>query len=630
LAGTLALPALIGYFGDNTSLSRPANTMADGSVVFDLIQGEDPEVETPTEPIVLDILKPNRATVPEDTMMRGVDRIASLTYTFQDFERTREPSSRRKFVFTTETLGEVGEMQTWFDGLKGRLTTFYMPTYQKDFTVLSGLGSETLVVENIDYTNNGFLLSGRHVIGLINAAGDITKATITEASIDGDTEILTLDVAAPTDTVLVCFLLYVRLESDTFEVIWQNAAGLAEIQLGMIECPAELAPTEEEFIPGDPGAPPTAPLGPLDEASCTATVPNGEVDVPTFFNIILRDANGQRLRSNGAAVPSGNITGANTATATFTNLENGSFRGQYTPTATGTDSLLLKVNAINIKNTPHISVVGTTPVIVPGAMPFGFWSFSTFDESMEYLPNITCVLHNIQPGTADDYLDSAAAHGCRMIFNHPRDRVKDSSGQFSLARFKDACDDLDANGTFTSHVSSGTPFVHMIIDDMGAKHWGGVEPPKSIISSASAYSHSLWPNIKTMVRKAPQELIGMTDIDYAACLYTILRGNIDAYMEANERAARIIGCNIMGGIHVVNGGDGSSGVPGTGERDSFAAMSAAEITRYGKRVASSSLCKFFTMFRFHNNTPHLVTYFNTIAIKNAIEDLGDFCAGEVR
>ena len=624
-AGTFVIPAHRGNYAGSFGIRRPSARVADLPVTLTLEHGADPEVSSPTSAQVFTTVPYMRVDVSHD-LTRQVERLESPTYTFADYRLGDSPIGRRPFRVWLNSRASVASLVTWFHGVRGRYKTFYLPTYQEDLHVTAGLGTTTLSVKRCGYTEHLWPMASRKILAAIEPDGTVTKCTVLDATVIGDTETLTLDTAAPSGS-MISYLLYGRLESDTLEIVWRTN-GFADCAMGFVECPAELAPTEFEAIPDDDNAgAPNVAAGPVVANMSTAVVPAGREDLPTVITVTARDANGIRLTTGGQTV-AGSVTGTNTASLVCTDLSNGQHRCTYTPADQGTDSIAITLNASAIKNSPYTSIVGPTAVTTD--IPFGFSSFASFEESLDYVPNITGIYHNLPASGADALLDIVAAHGAKMVFAIPRPLLRDSAGRVSLSRFQSAVDTLAAAPGMAGHIASGTAGLHVVIDDVGANHWGGVEPSISLLSAMCAYSKSVWPDTPTMVRKTPDALLGMENMDFAAAVYRADRGDVTAYRSRQERAAEQIGCDIMFGLHTVNGGDGSSGIPGTGERDGWYAMTATEILRYGRVLLASPYCKWWNMYRFHGYTPHLIDYYALPSITTAITTLAAEAAAEVR
>jgi hypothetical protein len=630
-AGTFVMPSHKGNYSGSLSIARQAGFQADLPVTLTMEHGADPEVATPESALVFSTVPYMRVDVSHD-LTRQVERLESPTYTFADYQTGDAPIGRRPFKVWLASRSSVSSLIAWFHSLRGRSKTFYLPTYQADLDALSGLGTTTVTIKRCGYSANMFPMASRKIIAAVSPNGTVTKCTVLTATDNGvatNTETLTFDVAPPANSML-SYLLYGRLESDTLEIQWRTN-GFADCTMGFIETPAELAPTEFEVIPDDDqnvGAP-NPPAGPAVAGMTTAVVPNGQDEVPTLFTVTARDANGIRLTSGGATVAA-SVTGANTATPTITDLENGQYRGTYTPTNTGTDSVAITYNGSPIKNSPYTSIVSSTPVDIPNAMPFGFWSADNAAE-FAYGP-MTFAIRSLLPGSVMGWLnnvDTAGLKGC-IVFS--RDEIKDSAGRFSVARWKAEFDQFHAVSGLAAKRTNGTLDMLCVADDVTAAHYGGVKPTIAQLSECCAYSKNLWPTVKTMIRTPADRLAGITSLDYAGCQYERPTQDVTAYRSAQETAARANGFRIVFGLNSCNGGNGESGFAGTTNFGNTGwAMSASEITRYGKVLLASDLSDYFTLWRLWNSeTDRFFDYYHRTDIQNAVEGLADLAAGEVR
>jgi hypothetical protein len=180
-----------------------------------------------------------------DRWTRSVERLDSPTAGFQDV--AVGPFPLREWTPNLWLEGPVAAaaLQTWFDGLKGSQTTFWMPTWQNDLDVVGGGGNQ-LVVRDIGYTEGYFpKLSRRHLALLIGAADrapDLTNVvhrTVTAAVDQGDgTELLTLDGTWSNPT-MTSFMLLTRIADDTLTVEWETPE-IAACTLRLRELAAEV------------------------------------------------------------------------------------------------------------------------------------------------------------------------------------------------------------------------------------------------------------------------------------------------------------------------------------------------------------------------------------------------------
>ena len=101
----------------------------------------------------------------------------------------------------------------------------------------------------------------------------------------------------------------------------------------------------------------TVSAGAVSLSQSTANVPNGAVGAATTLTVTVRDANGNQRTSGGDTVAI-TITGANTATPAVTDNGNGTYTANYTPAATGTDSVAITVGGSALSASPYSSSVG--------------------------------------------------------------------------------------------------------------------------------------------------------------------------------------------------------------------------------------------------------------------------------
>jgi hypothetical protein len=97
-------------------------------------------------------------------------------------------------------------------------------------------------------------------------------------------------------------------------------------------------------------------FGPIDPASSTATVPDGQAGQVTTILIQARDQFGNAIPTGGASV-SVTISGANPDTAVVTDNGDGTYTATYTPANPGTDTVDITINGTPIQNSPFTSTV---------------------------------------------------------------------------------------------------------------------------------------------------------------------------------------------------------------------------------------------------------------------------------
>ncbi len=100
----------------------------------------------------------------------------------------------------------------------------------------------------------------------------------------------------------------------------------------------------------------TVSSGVADPGQTTADVPDGTAGSATVISVTTRDANGNDLTTGGQTVVV-DVTGANTATPTVTDHNDGTYSANYTPTTAGDDFVEITLNGTEISGSPYTSVV---------------------------------------------------------------------------------------------------------------------------------------------------------------------------------------------------------------------------------------------------------------------------------
>lgn len=269
------------------------------------------------------------------------------------------------------------------------------------------------------------------------------------------------------------------------------------------------------------------------------------------------------------------------------------------------------------------SPTGTgTPTQGGGSLLPGI-AFGSFDMENQYLSSVhtgTVRGGGLSPTNILSLLSDARANGARVVIKLCMGRdsyVKNSDGTFSLTKWK-ALVDRYQSVNLEPYIADGTIVGHFLIDEPSrASKWGGKIIPQSTVEAMAKYSKQLWPGMTTMVRVVPSWLksapISYTSLDAAWAQYAASKGNVGQWIEAEVTAAKSLGLGLAVGMNVLDGGNGSSGIPGwtTGKH----AMSASELRSYGTTLLNQSYsCGFFMWM-------HDVTYYGRSDIKSAMGDL---------
>jgi hypothetical protein len=197
--------------------------------------------------------------------------------------------------------------------------------------------------------------------------------------------------------------------------------------------------------------------------------------------------------------------------------------------------------------------------------------------------------------------------------------VKNSDGTFSLTKWK-AMVDRFKNINFSSYISDGTVLGHYLIDEPNrAAKWGGKVIPQATLEAMAKYSKQLWPGMATMVRVVPSWLasapVTYTYLDAAWTQYTARKGDAAKWLAGEVMSARSKGLGLVVGMNVLDGGNGSSNIPGWTR--GLYSMSATELRTYGTALLSNSYaCGFFQWTYLYGKT-----YYARSDIKAAMADL---------
>ena len=252
--------------------------------------------------------------------------------------------------------------------------------------------------------------------------------------------------------------------------------------------------------------------------------------------------------------------------------------------------------------TPLITAPGTQPGI-----PFG-------PNNMRAAA-MTSMYNGTQLGiTAPNFLaelKAAKAKGGRFVqkmAGKSDSDIKNADGTFSLAKWKKIVDGFRGLN-FSSYIQDGTLMGHFLIDEPEhAARWGGKAISQATVEEMARYSKLIWPTMPTFARGRPSWL-AKASIQYkyldAGWLqdYTFNQ-NVPTWIATETAAAKLKGLGMITGIHVINGGNGSSGVPGT--RPGKWNMSAAEIRTHGATMLKEPYaCAFFLYTYLYGGSDYL-------------------------
>jgi hypothetical protein len=192
---------------------------------------------------------------------------------------------------------------------------------------------------------------------------------------------------------------------------------------------------------------------------------------------------------------------------------------------------------------------------------------------------------------------------------------QNADGTFNLARWKSMVDRFkDIN--FSSYIADGTLLGHYLLDEPHFQSkWGGTIVPQSIVEEMAQYSKQLWPAMTTMISSPPRWLTEAgVNYSYLDAAFAQFEWNYGSTWIGKEvAAAKAKGLGLVVSLNLLDGGDGTSGIPGTyGGRW---AMSASEVRSYGSAMLAESYICGFTMWKY---TPE---YYSRPDMQSAMADL---------
>jgi hypothetical protein len=273
---------------------------------------------------------------------------------------------------------------------------------------------------------------------------------------------------------------------------------------------------------------------------------------------------------------------------------------------------------------------GFSPALAGGAAP-GI-VFGTFDLDLAWLGTLhTGALRLPTPYTMPIELATARARGARLVLRLSGSdiRVKNADGTFSFSKWKARLDGFKAVN-FSSYINDGTIVGHYLVDEPYIPgRWGGKGISQATVEQMAQYSKQLWPNMITFVRAPPSWLAGSTMtyryLDAAWAQYASYYGDPTKWITAEVAKARLKGLGLMVGANVLDGGNGTSRIPGT--LSGKYSMSATELRNYGNALLNQTYaCGWFNWsFRYTGKT-----YLSRTDIKSAMTALSNKAKAHVK
>jgi hypothetical protein len=361
--------------------------------------------------------------------------------------------------------------------------------------------------------------------------------------------------------------------AGTFPIIAINTAGTI----------ADTA-TVTITAPPSPPPPPPAPEPPAPVLEKVTLVPSGVTLAPRATKQFV--AYGRMNTGDSVAVNVAFTATGGTVTSS----------GLYTAgSTTGTFRVIASVSGL----------ADTSAVVVKAPLGSGNLpgiAFGNFDTKVaEFSDPYTGVTKILSPGDIFSYLDAARARKMRVILflaGGPRN-YQNADGTFSMDLWKQRVARFQGMD-LSPYISDGTVLGNLLLDEPhDPTNWGGRKISFAQVEAMAQYSKQLFPTMTTFVRVHANWLEGYSwkYLDAAWAQYSARKGDVNTYLQSNVASAKALGLGLIIGMNTLDGGDGSSGIAGT--YAGAYAMSAAEVKRYGKLLASDPYTCGFIMWKYY-------------------------------
>jgi hypothetical protein len=219
----------------------------------------------------------------------------------------------------------------------------------------------------------------------------------------------------------------------------------------------------------------------------------------------------------------------------------------------------------------------------------------------------------------------------RMAGDHSYYTTED--GDFDLAAWKAMLAPWAGSGV-EEYIDDGTIAYHMLLDDIA--NFDGTKPTGDQLEEMARFSKDRLPGLKVAVReeaaRMPTPAGGRyAHLDASMNQYVASYGDVEQYAFINQEAASELGLDLINGLNIADGGDGSSQQPGWGENRW--AMSADEIVEYGYVLSAVPGCAMFLAWEYDGEEQWSdgsigSDYFDRPEHTEALRWLGQRLAGE--
>jgi hypothetical protein len=261
--------------------------------------------------------------------------------------------------------------------------------------------------------------------------------------------------------------------------------------------------------------------------------------------------------------------------------------------------------------TPTSSPTPTTGPIPTPVTPIGGAAGDGVPVGPFHLPNdqygvrswYNGALRALSPRGAATDLAYAKSKGIRIAVSLPGSRsgYTNSDRTFSMSRWKQNMDAWRSQAAMLqSYYAGGTIIANYLVDEPDCSScWGGKPISGAEVAEMGRYAKSVLPGVPTVVRAVPAwfRRVGLSanNIDVAWAQYTgplhtpSLRMSPEQFRDQSVADAKALGMGLILGMNTLDGGDGSSRIPGTYDLRYVSnrwQMSASEVERAGTVFAS--------------------------------------------
>jgi hypothetical protein len=247
------------------------------------------------------------------------------------------------------------------------------------------------------------------------------------------------------------------------------------------------------------------------------------------------------------------------------------------------------------------------PLAQSPPLPFGFWGLNGFVYPSGLAGLRTRLGVTVfQTATMDPawavtrLLPMVKRAGLRVTLRLTGDhrRYTTPTGDFDVAAWEHVLATWKDSGV-QPFVEDGTLAGHMLLDDI--QNFEGRDPDAADLERMGRASKAVLPGLMTFVRERatamPTPESGAYEaVDAAVNQYRAMDGDVVLYGMREVARAERLGLDVINGLNLLDGGDGSSGKPGytAGKW----AMSADEIRRYGGALLAVPACTMFLMWEY--------------------------------